>query len=49
MQTPDFRLDEHVFHFPGTDEKVVERALLIAVRGKVQPGSGVGLRIGVDD
>ena len=47
MQTPYFRLDEHVFHFSGAYEQVVECALLIAVRGKVQPGGGVGLRVGV--
>ena len=49
MKTSNFGLDEHVFHSPLAYEQIVKRPAFLTVRGKVESGSGVGLRVCVND
>ena len=49
MKTAYFSLDEHVFHSPLAYEQIVKRPAFLTVRGKVESGSGVGLRVCVND
>ena len=48
LKVVQLRLDQDVVDIDGADHYLIERALLVVVRRKIQPGGGVGLGVGVN-
>ena len=49
METGELGLDEGVLDADASDHHLVEGAFLVAAGRKVQAGSGIGLRVCIDD
>ena len=49
MQVRDFGLDKCIPYADFSDHDFIEGPLLVVIRGKVESGCGIGLRVRIDD
>ena len=49
MQLGQFRLDQGIFGFELADENLIEGTVIAVLRVEIKAGSGIGLRVCVDD